>query len=218
MTTQRLCLSRPAVAAAAAVLGLVTGYVRYLHRSAELEVQRPGTEAWIPHLVVLAVVAAWFAVAARRSPLDWKVIFAPLGCPIAARVAATFRTPIRPVSLLRRAAVALLVLLQVYMAWRIGHQVLAGLDPNFARNAWGGPSYAGAMFCHYLDGALLYAICCALLHAVTVPGTPGALRPWRLTSRAAPPRPVPVVSRRSGPAAGRCGRTRRTGPRPGRRP
>lgn len=37
------------------------------------------------------------------------------------------------------------------------------------RNAWGGPSYLGAMFCHYLDGALLYPICHVLLRRVTVP-------------------------------------------------
>jgi hypothetical protein len=34
-----------------------------------------------------------------------------------------------------------------------GVQVTAGLDPGFTANAWGGPSYAGAMACiarHYL--------------------------------------------------------------------
>lgn len=31
------------------------------------------------------------------------------------------------------------------------------LDPNFTVNAWGGPSYAGAMACHYLDLFLLAA-------------------------------------------------------------
>ncbi|WP_433390342.1 hypothetical protein [Micromonospora sp. KLBMP9576] len=70
-------------------------------------------------------------------------------------------------------AVALLVLLEVFMAWRIGQQVFAGLDPNFVRNAWGGPSYLGAMFCHHLDGALLYPICHVLLRWITVPVTPG---------------------------------------------
>jgi hypothetical protein len=35
--------------------------------------------------------------------------------------------------------------------------VTGGLDPNFTVNAWGGPSYAGAMACHYLDLFLLAA-------------------------------------------------------------
>jgi hypothetical protein len=34
-------------------------------------------------------------------------------------------------------------------------QLTGGLDPNFTVNAWGGPSYAGAMACHYLDLFLL---------------------------------------------------------------
>lgn len=174
MTTQRLQLSRPAVitATVATVVGLGWGGVTYLHRSEQLETQIPGTEAWAAHLMVLAVVAVWFWLASRRSPLGWKVIFAPLGRPIAARIAATFRGGAGPGNLLRCLAVAFLVLLEVYMAWRIGKQVFAGLDPNFVRNAWGGPSYLGAMFCHYLDGALLYPICHALLRRTTIPALP----------------------------------------------
>jgi hypothetical protein len=171
MTTHRLQLSRPAViiGTVATVVGLASGVVRYRTRSEQLEVQIPGTEAWTAHGVVLVVVAVWFWLASRRSPLGWKVIFAPLGRPIAARIAATFRGGAGPGNLLRCLAVAVLVFLEVYMAWRIGHQVFAGLDPNFARNAWGGPSYLGAMFCHYLDGALLYSICHVLLRWITVP-------------------------------------------------
>ncbi len=113
-------------------------------------------------------MAIWFVVASRRSPLGWKVIFAPLGRPIAARITATFRARFDALSPLRYLAVAFLVLLEAYMAWRIGEQVFAGLDTNFIRNAWGGPSYLGAMFCHYLDGALLYPVCQVLLRWTTV--------------------------------------------------
>jgi hypothetical protein len=45
----------------------------------------------------------------------------------------------------------------LYCCWRAGVQVTAGLDPNFTVNAWGGPSYAGALACHYLDMFLLCA-------------------------------------------------------------
>jgi len=45
----------------------------------------------------------------------------------------------------------------LFCFWRAGVQVTAGLDPNFTVNAWGGPSYAGAMACHYLDLFLLAA-------------------------------------------------------------
>ncbi|MGX6607899.1 hypothetical protein ACWKSP_38105 [Micromonosporaceae bacterium Da 78-11] len=175
MTNHRPHLSRPAVVTAtvSAIAGLATGVAVYLHRADQSEPHVAGTEAWLPHLVVLAVVATWFAVASRRSPSGWKVIFAPVGRPITARIRATFRSGFHPLILLRCLAVAFLVLLEVYMAWRIGEQVFAGLDPNFTSNAWGGPSYLGAMFCHYLDGALLYPICHLLLRSVTVPVTPG---------------------------------------------
>jgi hypothetical protein len=173
MTNNQLQLSRPAVVTATVFLiaGLASGVPRYLNRSDTLETQVAGTAAWLPHLGVLAVVAVWFAVASRRSPLGWKVIFTPLGRPMAARIGATFRSGFGVPALLRCLAVTFLVLLEVYMAWRIGLQVFAGLDPNFPRNAWGGPSYLGAMFCHYLDGALLYPICHVLLRRTTVPAT-----------------------------------------------
>lgn len=178
MTSHRLQLSRPAVITAivSAIAGVATGVALYLHRSDQIEPHVTGTDAWLPHLVVLAVVATWFAVASRRSPLGWKVIFAPLGRPIAARIRATFRSGFNPLILLRCLAVAFLVLLEAYTAWRIGEQVFAGLDPNFIANAWGGPSYPGAMFCHYLDGALLYPICHVLLRWVTVHVAPAADR------------------------------------------
>lgn len=175
MTNHRLQLSRPAVitATVSAIIGLACGVAVYLHRADQIEPHVAGTSAWLPHLVILAVVATWFAVASRRSPFGWKVIFAPVGRPVTARIRATLRSGVHPLNLLRCLAVAFLVLLEAYMAWRIGEQVFAGLDPSFTSNAWGGPSYPGAMFCHYLDGALLYPICHVLLRSVTVPATPG---------------------------------------------
>lgn len=51
----------------------------------------------------------------------------------------------------------------LYTPWRIGEQILAGLDPNFTVNAWGGPTYLGAMACHYLDGILMAAAAASVL-------------------------------------------------------
>jgi hypothetical protein len=39
----------------------------------------------------------------------------------------------------------------LFCFWRAGVQVTGGLDLSFTVNAWGGPSYAGALACHYLD-------------------------------------------------------------------
>ncbi|MFG1927606.1 hypothetical protein [Cryptosporangium sp. NPDC048952] len=160
--------SRIALALAAVFtgLGIASGVAWYLdHRDDAIERQVPGTEAWVPHLVITAVVLVWWVIAARRSPLGARVVFSPLLRPIASRIGATFRTSRNP---LRWVAVAFLVFLQLYGCWRTGEQVFAGLDENFTRNAWGGPSYLGAMYCHYLDGALIFAICHVGLRGATV--------------------------------------------------
>jgi len=58
----------------------------------------------------------------------------------------------------RSAATLPLLAVIAYSFWRAGVQVTGGLDPNFTVNAWGGPTYLGAMACHYLDGALIIAV------------------------------------------------------------
>jgi hypothetical protein len=50
----------------------------------------------------------------------------------------------------------LAALLLAYSPLRAGEQVLAALDPDFTRDAWGGPSYLGASAAHWLDGALIF--------------------------------------------------------------
>ena len=62
--------------------------------------------------------------------------------------------------------------LLIYCAWRIGEQITAGLDPNWTVNAWGGPSYFGAMACHYLDGLVLMGAAAWLLDRILLPGQP----------------------------------------------
>jgi len=55
-----------------------------------------------------------------------------------------------------RAARFVAAVLMLYVPLRAGVQVLAALDPDFTRAAWGGPTYAGAMAAHYLDGVLIF--------------------------------------------------------------
>ena len=52
-----------------------------------------------------------------------------------------------------------------------------GLDPNFTVNAWGGPSYLGAMTCHYLDLVLMIAVAAWLLSKILLPATDGRIPP-----------------------------------------
>jgi hypothetical protein len=88
-------------------------------------------------------------------------MLAPLGRDAAARLVTALR------SASWRIVPALLPLALIgYCFWRIGDQVIGGLDPSFTANAWGGPTYLGAMACHYLDGAVIIAACAMLLDKI----------------------------------------------------
>lgn len=155
-----------ASAAGVTAVGIVTGVIEYLHRSPIREAHLPGTSAWTPHLVAAAVAGALYGVArwrhGRRSGRgSGLLLLAPLGKSAASRLMATMR------QVLWRSAAALPPLALIgYSLWRVGEQVIGGLDPNFTANAWGGPSYLGAMACHYLDAALMIAVGAWLLDKI----------------------------------------------------
>jgi len=54
-----------------------------------------------------------------------------------------------------------------YVPFRSGVQVLAGLDPNFTGDAWGGPSYLGAALAHWLDGLLIFYLAAAVVRVLS---------------------------------------------------
>lgn len=145
-------------------LGILTGLIAYLNRSPAREAHIPGTAAWPQHLILAAIACALYAIArwrrARRPGRDGRLLLlTPLGRPAASRLRATMR----PMTWRTAAALPPLALI-AYGFWRTGEQITAGLDPNFTVNAWGGPTYLGAMACHYLDGGLIMAASALLLN------------------------------------------------------
>jgi hypothetical protein len=66
-------------------------------------------------------------------------------------------------NLARVAATVPLVLLLAYAPFRLGAQLIGGLDPNATVNAWGGPSYLGALLAHWLDGLVAFYAAAFLL-------------------------------------------------------
>ena len=162
----------PVLSAAAAgmfAVGVATGLYQALNQSPVREAQVAGTAAWTPHLILAAAGCAVYGCAVwrrrRAGRRDGRpLLLAPLGATAAARVAAT----LRQVSWRTAAALPLLGLI-AYNFWRCGEQVTAGLDPNFTVNAWGGPTYLGAMACHYLDAVLLTAAAAWLLSKILLP-------------------------------------------------
>lgn len=172
--TRQVSPSLSAAAAGLAAVGIATGFVRYLHRSPIREAHVPGTSAWVQHLTVAAVLCALYAVARWRQSRrvgrgsGRLMLLAPLGRSAASRLAVTMRQ----VTWRSVAALPLLTVI-AYIFWRVGEQVTGGLDPNFTVNAWGGPTYLGAMACHYLDGALIMAVSAWLLARVLLAAPSG---------------------------------------------
>jgi hypothetical protein len=168
-------LSAPLVLLAAALfaLGVVAGLFSYLGRSPGLEKFVPGSSAWLQQLAVAVVACVAFGYGrwrhqrrfGRRSDRLW--LLAPLGRPAARRAARTLRS--LPGSGLRALLSVPPAGLFLYGFYRAGLQVIGGLDPNATVNAWGGPTYLGAMACHYLDAIMLMAAAAWLLDRILLP-------------------------------------------------
>lgn len=174
-------VSVPLVGLCAVLLaaGITTGGVSYLHRSPVRAEHSPGTAAWWPHLGVFVLCVAflggsWLRRRWVRSLGDGGLfLLAPLGRPAARRVRRTISAARRrPAVLARLVAAVLPAALLLYLNWRVGEQVLGGLDPNFTVNAWGGPTYLGAMACHYLDAVAMAIPAVRLLDRLLLPGAP----------------------------------------------
>ncbi|HTS98099.1 MAG TPA: hypothetical protein VMI33_15925 [Streptosporangiaceae bacterium] len=153
-TTRLSRLSVP-ILAAAFCIGIAQGAIDYSRRSPVPERHVAGTNAITVHLV-LAIVAAGvvFVIQVRRSrgrarpgPSPWT---APFSSRAVARMSRTIRLS-RGATAVRVLPMALLILLLLYCPYRMGAQVIGGLDPNSTVNAWGGPGYAGALLAHWLD-------------------------------------------------------------------
>ena len=171
-----------ALAGASAAAGIVTGYYSYLHRSPVHHAPVPGTSAWTPHLIEAAVLGMLYGIALWRrgrgsGPGSARLLLlAPLGRSAAARLSATLAAGLGRSSWRALAALGPLALIG-YSFWRAGEQVTGGLDPNFTVNAWGGPSYLGAMACHYLDLVLMIAVAAWLLSKILLHATDGRIPP-----------------------------------------
>jgi len=146
-----------ALVGSAFVTGVIYGLVEFLQRSPIRRGHIAGSAAWGQHLAlalatIVILSVAWWRHRRRFGPRSGRPwLLAPLGRHAARRIARALGfggEAAQPGRLLLALPAAALLL---FCFWRAGVQVTGGLDPNFTVNAWGGPSYAGAMACHYLD-------------------------------------------------------------------
>ena len=173
---RQLSPSLTASAAALFACGALCGWFMYLGRSPIREKYIPGTPAYWQHLLLAALAGVLFGYArwrhrrrfGPRSARLW--LLAPLGTAAARRAARTMHGAQGGPSGFGRALLALPpAAVFLYVFYRCGMQVTAGLDPNGTVNAWGGPTYLGAMAFHYFDGILMLAAACWLLDLILLP-------------------------------------------------
>jgi hypothetical protein len=189
--TRRVSRLSVGVLGTAFLLGIAEGAVAYSHRSPVLERHVPGTNAIRVH-VVLAVAATVVVLLIQvrrarkrnqRGPSPWT---APFSSRAVTRLSRTFRLS-PAATMIRAVPMALLVLVLLYAPCRMGMQVIGGLDPNSTVNAWGGPTYAGALLAHWLDCVIGFYVAAFLLARLLVPAGPA--RQYWLSSCGAGKRP-----------------------------
>lgn len=160
--------------------GIAAGAAAYGHRSPGIERHVAGTNAITVHVVLAAVAAAAvIGIQVGRSRRPAGPGASPWTAPFAASAVSRLRATVRPSSGLALASAARivaampLVALLLYVPFRMGAQIVGGLDPNVTVNAWGGPTYVGALLAHWLDAIVVFYGAAFLLSRVLVPAAAG---------------------------------------------
>ncbi|MGE5288479.1 MAG: hypothetical protein ACM3ML_15030 [Micromonosporaceae bacterium] len=158
--------------ATALATALIAGYLRYRRKLLAIMVRPFTREGWASLLngLVSVPLLIWeLAMSASAQPArltaaeSWRARHVPGTEPRRDRrlPAARARGIVAGAPLGVLAFAAAVVLL--FAVLRAGEQVFAAFDPDFTRDAWGGPSYLGASLVHWLDGVyILYACSLAL--------------------------------------------------------
>jgi hypothetical protein len=131
----------------------------------------PKNDAVLVHVVIavcVIIIVSAIQLFRRRKQLPsiWKApftkdAFARLKATLMPRSFNLLTTPRIPISFL-------LALIIAFAPFRIGEQIIGGLDQAATNNAWGGPSYGGAMAAHYMDMLIITYVAALLLHIVMV--------------------------------------------------
>jgi len=175
----RCRLSRVTATAFAVLLvaGIAEGAVDYARRSPKAGQHVAGTNASTVHvLIAVAAAAAVVSIQARRSRQPaWQRGPSPWAAPFSAAAESRLRRTIRLAGglsvpdLARAVAAVPLVLMLLFTPFRMGMQITGGLDPNATVNAWGGPTYLGALLAHHLDGIVGFYAAAFLLSRLLLP-------------------------------------------------
>lgn len=163
--------------------GVASGVPMLLDSSRTAPGHDPTASAWGVHIGLTAVavlLAAGYLVALHTRDRPWRVSLPWNRDTVPDTWQLILSASARPSAAARAPIAVLAHLLIGYLLWRIGLQILGGLDPAFTADAWGGPGYWGALYCHVLDSGLVIAVVGAILSAVLpTDATGGNLRTLR---------------------------------------
>lgn len=144
--------------AALFLTGMAYGAAEYASRPAVTGRHSASANAiTVEALIALAAAAVVISIQAWRWRRPGLRGSSPWAAPFSAAALARLRRTLRPgpgvsaVSLARAAGTAVLILVLAYAPFRMGAQITSGLDPAATVNAWGGPTYTGALLAHWLD-------------------------------------------------------------------
>jgi hypothetical protein len=158
------------------LIGVAGGAVEYARRSPVIARHVAGSNAITIYVVLaIATAAAVIGIQARRSRWPAQRGRSPWAAPFSASALARLSRTIRfarGLSVRNLATVTVtvpLVLVLLYQPFRMGAQVTGGLDPNATVNAWGGPTYAGALLAHWLDDIVAFYAAAFLLSRLLLP-------------------------------------------------
>jgi hypothetical protein len=155
------------------LIGIAKGAVAYARRSSVIKHHVPGTNAISVH-IALAIAAAIVVIGiqVRRSrsskETDHPPWVAPFSRNAASRLGRTLRLAdgVSVKNLIRAVVTVVLVVVALYAPYRIGAEIIGGLDHNSTVNAWGGPTYVGALLAHSLDSIIGFYVVSGLLSRI----------------------------------------------------
>lgn len=162
----RLSVPLSITAAALFVAGVGLGFLMHLSSDRPVPEHNPDMNAWPVHLVLTGLLVAGLGFASwRHSKGRGSGLF--LLTPIGKRAGARLRKTVRH-SPWRLIIIVPMLMVVVYLMLRSGMQVTIGLNQAETVNAWGGPTYLGAMYAHYLDAVVFGAVAAGVIHLVMV--------------------------------------------------
>lgn len=159
------------VVSMAFVAGGAIGALTYAHRSSVVEKHVAGTNAVSVHIVIaVAVVALVIGAHILRPRWGHGAWVAPFSKNALSRLSQTIRLQrgVTVTNVLRVLLALSLVLVLLYWPFRMGEQIIGGLDVNSSINAWGGPTYLGALLAHWLDCIVAFYVSALALNGVLV--------------------------------------------------